>query len=154
MIVEIAGKAAHFNVIALADDDGIIPTRRQFRQGQVRAGHERTRRIMNLLAREAELEFDSIGRAMSGQQNGLRLDLAQLPHPDSAGLVELRDDIGIVNEIAEDGHWAFAGQFEGETDGVANAEAHAMMLGHADDHARTLLAGPARGMPARVAFCS
>ena len=130
-VLQIFGQPAHFDVIALADDHGMIAVAHERLHRAMRDVDERAGRFDDRRAR-----WRGCGPA-SGPRRRARSpspsaspprDVAHAGDPLAAG----RQDLGVVDEIAEDGQRAGLGVLEGQLDGVPDAEAHPHVRGSQD----------------------
>ena len=129
---EIAGEAAHFEIIALPDDDDVVALAREGRDGTVRDVDERAGGFDHRQPESAGLREGPRRRAVGGHHQCRRLDVCDVLRDRDAFRLEGGQDRGIVDEVAEDREGAGISVLERERDGIANAEAHAE-VGRSDD---------------------
>ena len=132
--IEIAGEAAHLDVVALPDDDDVVALAREGRDGAVRDVDERARGFDHRQPQGAGPREGPLGRAVGRHHHGRRLDVCDVLRDRDALRLEGAQDGGVVDEVAEDGEGAGVGVLERERDGIAHAEAHAEVGGSEDTH--------------------
>jgi hypothetical protein len=138
-VVEVADEAAHLDMARLADDNGMSPLGHETSQAAVRPRHQGAGGIVHGQPALVQFQTHAVGDAVGGEQHGRGADLVLARDADGAGGVDLGDDIGVVNEVAQDGERPLARQVQGEVDGVAHAETHAEVFRQAYLHEGVLL---------------
>jgi hypothetical protein len=128
---EIANQATHLDMLPLADDDGVVTLLHEDGERLVRFPDKRTGRVGHRVACALPSLPLHIRRAMSRDDDALsgggvlRFELTGT----DAERLQMRLDDRIVDELSEDGdRFAFGGVMRG-AEGIAHAEAHAVVLG-------------------------
>ena len=137
--IEVAGEAAHLDVVALPDDDDVVALAHEVGDGAVRDVDERARRFDHGQSERTGPREGPLGRAVGGHHQGRRLDVGDVLRDGDALRLERAQDGGIVDEIAEDREGAGVGVLERERDGIAHAKAHAEVGRTEDLHTPTSL---------------
>ena len=135
--LQVAGQAAHLDVVLLADDDRVAPFADQLHQRQVDALDQRAGGVVDLVSLVAQSQLDLLRGAVRRQQHGARLHLLGGAGADGAGGVHARHHVGVVDEVAQDGQRSLPRQAHRQLDGVAHAETHPHVLRHSDFHNRS-----------------
>lgn len=133
---KVADETANFNVLALTDDDGLVTIADERGEGVMRFFNERASGVDDGVTGVLPCLAIFVGGPVGGdgdlvRRGGLEVvEIAAL----SADCVEMAINERIVNELAEDGQRGALRGGVGGAQGVADAEAHAVMLSEDDVH--------------------
>lgn len=133
---KVANKTANFDVLALADDDGQVTIADERGEGVVRFFDQRAGGVDDGVTGVLPRLAVFVGGPVGGDSDLVRrgglevVEIAAL----SADCDEMAIDERIVNELAEDGQRGALRGAVGGAQGVADAEAHAVMLSEDDVH--------------------
>jgi hypothetical protein len=130
--IQIAGEAAHLDVVALTNDDDVVAVAREGGNRAVCDAYERTCRFDHIEPERAGPREGTLGRAVGRHHHRGRRDVCNVLRDGDALGFERAQDVGIVDEVTEDGERASVGALERERDGIAHAKAHAE-VGSADN---------------------
>jgi len=133
-LVEILGDTTDLHMIPDSDDDGVESGAYEVLDGAMGGMDEGAGGFQDAMSGFPECFDASFGGAVGGDHDGGGLDLGGVTFQGDALLAEAVKDGFIMDEVAQDGEGLAVGGFEGEGDGVADAEAHAEMLGAVDFH--------------------
>ncbi len=137
IVIEIAGEAAHFHVVALPDDDDVVAVAHDGRDGTVGDPHERACGFDHRQPQGTAPGEAALGCAVGRHHQGGRLHRCDVLRDRDALRLEGVQDGRVVNEITQDRQRAEVRVFERERDGIANAEAHPQMRRPEDAHTRS-----------------
>jgi hypothetical protein len=90
--------------------------------------------IVDLESLIGQLEAEAVGDTVRRHKYPFGPDLRQFLDSNRPCGIHFRDNVWIVDQITENGERALLREFQGKVDGVADAKAHAEMVGHADLH--------------------
>lgn len=133
---EVANEAAHLDVLALSDDDGLVAIAYECGECVMRLSNERAGGVDDVVAGSLPSSAILIGSAVGGDgdlNGGGAVQVVEIAFSGTDGGQMAIDD-GIVDELAENGQRGALRGGVGGTQGVADAEAHAVMLGEVDVH--------------------
>ena len=132
--IEVAGEAAHLDVVPLPDDDDVVALALEGRDGTVRDLYERARGFDHRQPLGAGPRQGPFGSAVRRHHQGRRPDVCEILGDRDALRLEGLQDGGVMDEVTEDREWTGVGVLVRELDGVANAEAHAEVGRPEDPH--------------------
>jgi len=133
---EITGEAIHLDMSALADDDRVKSEPHKHAELGVGVTDERTGAVCHSVTSRPPRVASGIRSAVRGDHDlrgrgaSRRIEVAFA----DAGTGELLPDDGIVDEFTENGEGSLVGEASGLGDGVADAEAEAVVLSEDDFH--------------------
>jgi hypothetical protein len=99
--IEIAGKAAHFHVVSLPDDDNVVARAGEGSDGAVGDVYERTRGFDHRQSQGAGPGEGPPGRAVGRHHQGGRLDVCDVLRDRDALRLECAQDGGVVDEVTK-----------------------------------------------------
>ena len=133
-LVEITSESPHFDVFALADNDGMKSARHQITQHPMSVMHQRARGFDDVEPTVDYVSDGALGTAVRGDDDGVGFHLCQVGGKTETPVPQRLQNGIVVDEFAENcGRLAF-GLAMRERDGVANPETHAKMSGAKDLH--------------------
>ena len=106
--IEVAGEAAHLDVVALPDDDDMVALAHEGSDGPVRDVDERARRLDHGQSKGAGPREGPLGRAVGGHHQRRRLDIGNVLRDRDTLRLEGAQDGGVVDEVAENGEGGYA----------------------------------------------
>ena len=127
-VLQIACEPAHFDMIGLADDDGMETVVREFANSGVRVSHQRAGRLDHIKAELANAVDGAFRGAVRGDHHVFGLDLAGVSPELNTAAFQVAEHVLVVDEVAQDGDPRGGRALGCERDRIADAEAHASML--------------------------
>jgi len=133
---EVLGDTADFHVVVFADDHGVVTFGDEGTDGAVGDVNEGAGGFDQAVTAGGDGGETFLGGAVGGDENGLGGDGIEVLFELDAAAAEVGEDRFVVDEVTENGEGLCVGVAMGEIEGVANAEAHAHVLGAQDTQGR------------------